>query len=111
MDRTFHTKVIKRAYPQFSEIPFEDKSLKGQDPRAYRNQFVLKLLAYLCKEMRTARKYARIQYMVPRLIQYLARGKNWWVCPTKILYLVQLEKIRKLKKDQLIQYNAKLLNG
>ncbi|MCK5013089.1 MAG: hypothetical protein KAS66_04670 [Candidatus Omnitrophica bacterium] len=110
LDRMFHTRAILRAYPKFNDIRFEDKSIPGQDPRGYRNEFVGKLLVHIIKEMKSAGKYTRIGYMMPRLLQYLVKGNNWWVCPPKMLYLIQLEKTRVMKKDKMIQYKSELIN-
>ena len=89
VDRTFHTQSIHRAFPQFSHIPFENKSrTPASNPRLYLLRNWLKLLGHVT---RNGASVVDRSYLAPRLAAYALLGKVkpvWY--DSAAIYAIQL---------------------
>lgn len=93
-DKNFHAEAIRRAYPRYSHLPFEDKEAKKTDARQHYAQLAAGVARYVLPQLRSPLRTMNRSYVFPRLAFCLAnrryREKSSWVLTA--LYLFQLEK-------------------
>jgi len=95
LDHAFHTNTIQQAYPEFCNIPFQNKKAK-EAPFNGEVRFIRSLFFYLFINMRHG-TLVSLKYIFPRLIYSLFkksyRKRFWyWACLPLALYLVELKK-------------------
>jgi hypothetical protein len=92
----FHSATIRRSYPNYADLPFEDKRAAPVDARAHDAQFIRDLTRCMLGRIRQSRGLMRGRYVLPRMVYGLVNQRyaetTAWVAPL-ILYLFQLETI------------------
>jgi len=96
----FHDDVITRAYPEFSDIPYQSKNVHAADsytpnPHRLGKQFVGETLDYLLNNLRASSKILKCQNIIPKLVYAVHYKKNplpWINAANLILYLMELHK-------------------
>jgi hypothetical protein len=82
---SFHTDTIRRAYPRFADIPFEDMQARKPPTRFERMCLGADLARALMKEGGAAR-----MRQLPRCARLLAGARVWWK-PGMLLYMLALK--------------------
>lgn len=97
-----HTEVIHKAYPQFAQVPFEDKNAPERPDAAFFRRFAKNTLEYVTRQKS---EWLKRSYVVPRLMRCLAdasySGSINWLAPLSI-YLLQLEDLVRTKASQAV---------
>ncbi|MBI3812635.1 MAG: asparagine synthetase B family protein [Nitrospirae bacterium] len=95
-DGEFHSGTIRRSYPNYADLPFEDKKAALVDARAHDAQFIRDLARCMLGRIRQPRGLIRGRYVLPRMAYSLISRRyaetTAWVAPL-ILYLFQLETV------------------
>lgn len=95
-DGEFHSETIRRTYPDYAGLPFEDKTAAPVDARAHDAQFIRDLARCMLGRIRQPRPLIRGRYVLPRLLYSLFNRRyaeaTAWMAPV-ILYLFQLETV------------------
>lgn len=95
LDKTFHTETIRRAFPRYADIPFEDPEAPLIRGNGHFRRLLLESAAYVAA--RATGKYLDKPYLVPRLIELALRPgidvekKMAYLAPMTAVYLAQLE--------------------
>lgn len=91
-DKSFHSEALRLAYPQFADLPFEDKSAPRQDAGPVRVRFARETARFLLPRLRRAGHAPA--YFAPRLLAALGSRRyaasHPWL-PGLALYLFQLD--------------------
>lgn len=93
LDHSFHTDTINRAYPQFANIPYGQKSIPWSRNYRARSRFALELMQYAYRDARP--RLIHNPYLVRRLLRCpLDQRSSEWIEKMGVLaiYLIQLEK-------------------
>jgi len=92
-----HDETIRRAYPQWAHLPFEDKSAPGKNGASFRSYYrraVVEFAAYLAARPGTLRsKLVRTDRVWMRIARDLTRSRSdmaWYLRPA--LYVLELER-------------------
>jgi asparagine synthase (glutamine-hydrolysing) len=92
----FHSETIRRFYPNYADLPFEDKKTPPVDARAHDAQLFQDLARSMLGRIHPMRGLMRGRYLLPRLVYGLMNRRyaetTAWVAPL-ILYLFQLETV------------------
>ena len=93
LDRQFHTETIRRAYPQYRSIPFENKRVESIQNRPYFRRLCRELAGVLLRHDRSA--LIRSTLVLPRLAAGAVDGNSRWIWwgATRVLFLLQLEEV------------------
>lgn len=88
VDRQFQSDALRRAYPDFADIPFETATSDVEDA-AYARRVALELVA-----TRPRSRFVRQRYVVPRVLAAAVKGRMapLWFLPL-IVWLEQIEAI------------------
>jgi len=93
----FHDDVIKKAYPEYADIPYENKNLRAdydKDARKYYSDSVRDFSKYLLKKYLKNSKIIKTKYIYSKVIGNLLRNCNeqpWYL--RRALYVYELENI------------------
>ncbi len=91
LDHQFHTDTIRRAYPDYAQIPYGAKAAKVENRKLAR-QFAWEMVGYTLA--RRSSRTIRYAYVLPRLLRCLLdqhySSSIFWLGPA-VLYLLQLE--------------------
>lgn len=90
LEGRLHTDTIRRAYPRYAHIPFEDKNSPAVESRRQYIRFRKDLVSYVTMEKPSA--LFRRTPLMPRLLGPLARRR---LSPL-VLYLFQLERTKEM---------------
>jgi hypothetical protein len=93
-DRQLHTDAIRRAYPRYREIPFQDKSAPRRNRWALRRGLLSRLVPYARSERpsnRLTRAASPLLAGAAFAHRYLDVGRA--IQPEVVLYLLQLERL------------------
>ena len=97
---TLHTKAIERAYPQYTNIPYEDNDAQKIDASGHQQQFTKELAWHSLKTNLWSSRLLRGRYLLPRMAKCLVSKKYsaslWRVKPPIIAYLHQLERLQRV---------------
>jgi len=93
-DKRFHTDAIARAFPQYQDVPYENKQAPRLDPRAHDGRFGAEAGAFVVRNLPRAPRLVQRSYVLPRALcaaatQAFGRRRPWFAGPC--LYLTQLE--------------------
>lgn len=95
---TLHAKAIKRAYPQYANIPYEQNDSQKISTAEHRSRFSKDFSWYGLKNNVWSSRTVRGKYLAPRMLNCLVskkyQEKIWWLKPPLLLYLFQLEKLQ-----------------
>jgi asparagine synthase (glutamine-hydrolysing) len=96
LSHELHSETIRRAFPQYAGIPFENKSVTWGGPKPPYPTYAADVLYYMLKSKTFGGKLMRSSYLIPRLLACLAtrKYKGWWPHPSLFLYLFQLDMFR-----------------
>lgn len=93
-----HDETIRRRYPQYAHIPYEDKDaprIRGQEMSAYYRRAAAGLLAHLAARPRSFRsrllRTGRAALMATRDLTRRECGATWYLRPA--LYVLELERM------------------
>ena len=97
LDNALHDETIRRAYPQYAHLPFEDKNakrLKGRDYHSYYRRAIFEFGGYMARQPWSLRSHLiRSDRMVLRMLRDMIGRRNngaWYLRPA--LYLLELER-------------------
>ncbi len=100
LDKQFHTEAIARAFPEFNDIPYEDKEVQYQKWPGYVQRTLADLAFYLGAN--STGRILRTNFIAPRMLQnafsHSASLSNW-LAPAAALMLCQIEELVQ-KADQ-----------
>jgi hypothetical protein len=93
-DKGFHTEAIARAFPQYADLPYENKGAPQLDRRAHDGRFGADAGAFIVANLPREPRLVRRSYVLPRALCAAAthafgRRCPWFAGPC--LYLTQLE--------------------
>jgi asparagine synthetase B (glutamine-hydrolysing) len=94
IDRTFHTDVIARGYPQFANLPFEDSSVSKGGATWFYRQFAAELAGYLL--LSPGYGLFRLPDIVLRLLRCAVVGDFHaidWMDPVLLTYMSGLQRL------------------
>lgn len=94
LDKQFHTDTIVRAFPEFSDIPYEDKSVRPQKWPGYVRRSLADLAFYIGAN--STAWILRRDFIVPRMLQAaLSRRVSLhnWLAPNPALLFCQIEEL------------------
>lgn len=97
INKPFHDEVISRAYPQWSQIPYEDKSLVAKidkDCKQYYRRSVVDFTAYLWARRSQSATMLSEKYMRTRVLKSFITGSReqpWYL--RRALYMYELDKL------------------
>ena len=98
LDHTFHDEAIRRGYPEFADIPYEDKNVPGPGDRSHMTRFGRELAWQMLGKRRP--RLMRTAFLLPRLTLCLLSERHppWYLILAT--YLNQLEvMVRSTKSD------------
>ena len=103
-DKSFHSDAIARGYPQFADLPFEDKNARKLSSREHYRVFNRATARYLLKTQRTPFRIISSAFVWPRLLLSLgshgyAESTTW--LPSLAILLSQLEQAPDLARRHL----------
>jgi asparagine synthase (glutamine-hydrolysing) len=94
-DKSFHTDAIRRAYPEWADVPFEDKTTARTSGSAHGARFCRETARYLLPRLGRRGALLDRRYLAPRLVYSLANARfaasHAWLA-SLALYLFQLER-------------------
>ena len=103
-DGSFHTETIHRAFPEYSQIPFEHKTTVNDTE--YFRRFSGEFLSYILKKPDS--KLINLQNVLVSLAHCSKDGAQkhiGWMNPSRVLFFIQLERLKADKvftiRDQL----------
>jgi hypothetical protein len=93
-DKSFHSDAISRAYPQYADVPFEDRRAAHADPSEHDARFSAETARIVFSSLRVPPKLLNQRYIWPRLglaavRQSYAVSHRW--LPGLALYLFQVD--------------------
>jgi asparagine synthase (glutamine-hydrolysing) len=93
-DKSFHSEAIARAFPQYRELPYENKLAPTLDRRAYDSRFAAEAGAFIVRNLPREPRLVQRSYVLPRALcaaamQGFGRRRPWFA--GSCLYLTQLE--------------------
>jgi asparagine synthase (glutamine-hydrolysing) len=95
-DKSFHTDAIRRAYPQWADVPFEDKTTPRTSTSGHGARFSRETARYLLPRLGRRGTLLDRRYLAPRLMYSLANARfaasHAWLA-SLALYLFQLERV------------------
>ncbi|MBN1688147.1 MAG: hypothetical protein JW893_03530 [Candidatus Omnitrophica bacterium] len=96
LNQDFHTRAISRAFPEFDNIPYQDKTVKDVDRESLQDRFFYDVLAYLMRYPFYKTEMLQLESLIPRCLHALIspskrRDSIWFTKP--LLYLLQLEEL------------------
>ncbi len=94
LDHTFHTETIRRAYPEFADIPYFGKDKTPIAPGFYRTQ-ALSLLAYLARVLRPTGQDAAMLARTLRVVLNLSRPDDINSILHRSVYASQLRSLQR----------------
>lgn len=95
LDKSFHTETIRRAFPRYADIPFENPEAPLKRGNGHFRRLVLEAAAYI--SARGTGKYLDRKYLLPRLLELALKPgidverKLAYLAPATAVYLAQLE--------------------
>jgi hypothetical protein len=91
LDRGFHTEAIRRAYPNFSHIPFSFTSPKDTS-MTHKISFTSSVLIYALRRKRSAslRDLNLLRLWAAAVFSAKQRSALRWLSPSRLLYMTQL---------------------
>jgi asparagine synthetase B (glutamine-hydrolysing) len=100
-DRTFHTETIRRAFPHYAGVPFEDRDVPTPRNPAPVRQFARELASYILRHGHS--DIVRPEFLFPRLLRRILDGSEYAGGPLYLfaIYLLQLEKRRRTSRATL----------
>ncbi len=97
LGNALHDETIRRAYPQYADLPFEEKNgkpLKGAEYSAYYRRAVFDFARYMARRPRSLRSHLiKSDRIVLRMLRDMLRRRNdgaWYLRPA--LHLLELER-------------------
>lgn len=99
LDNKLHDAAIKRGYPTYTDIPFEDKALKAAmdaDARTFYRQSIKRFARYLAGRGLRGSSIVRTSYLYPRVIFDLMKRRNalpWYLMSS--VHALELEEVRR----------------
>ena len=94
--RDIHSETIRRTYPQWAHLPYEDKGCRPVNPSEYYAKFSRQLAALVWRRGKVRSKLLRNGFLFPRLMRaWLSptyAGSLGWMAP-HALYLIMLEMV------------------
>ncbi len=99
-DKSFHSDALRLAYPEWADLPFEDKKAPRRNAAANRAHFARDTARYVLPRLTRAGGAAASRYLAPRLLCALgsrrfAATRPW--LPGLSLYLFQLDAAARLR--------------
>ena len=93
-DKSFHTEAVARAFPQYADLPYENKSAPKLDRRAHDGGFAADAGAFIARNLQRDPALVCRSYVLPRAscaaaTRAFGRRRPWFAAPC--LYLTQLE--------------------
>jgi len=103
-DGTFHDDTIRRAYPEYAHIPFEDKSApKPAGAKAHWASFVGDFSRHYFGAKGFRSRMLNNGYLAPRMLRSLVDGKyretSQWLPLLRILNILQLEELADCRRE------------
>jgi asparagine synthase (glutamine-hydrolysing) len=95
IDKSFHTETLRRAFPDYADIPFEDETAPQIKSNGHFRRILMESAAYIAT--RGTGKHLDKHYLVPRLLDLVLRPKAdlhkkmAYLAPLTAVYLAQLE--------------------
>lgn len=95
LDNKLHDAAIRRGYPAFADIPFEDKTKRAAmdaDAHAYYRNSIKQFWRYLLKRGVRPSRFVRTGYLLPRVFLDLCKRRNalpWYLMST--VHALELE--------------------
>lgn len=96
LDQDFHDETIKKAYPKYTYLPFENKALKATfstEDHIFYKESIKNFLGYLMQRRFKSSKIIRSGYIYPKILYDLCKkscGNPWYL--RSALYSMELEK-------------------
>lgn len=103
LDNRLHDEVIRRTYPQYAHLPYEDKSKKADyqdEDYVYFKKSVRELWKYLLRRSLNSSELLRKEYVYPRVLYDLLQRRNrmpWYLIST--VYCLEFEDVWKSPND------------
>lgn len=98
LGNALHDETIRRAYPRYAHLPFEEKNgkpLKGAEYSAYYRRAVFDFARYMARRPRCLRSHLiKSDRIVLRMLRDMVRRRNdgaWYLRPA--LHLLELERV------------------
>ena len=93
-DKSFHTEAIHRAFPQYRELPFENKQAPKLDAGAHNIRFAAEASGFILRHSNAQRRLINRRFVLPRALYArsgtsFGRNRPWFA--SLCLYLTQLE--------------------
>jgi len=95
-EKTFHTETMRRSYPEYAGIPYQNEKFWSNSVELSRAQFINSFLKYYMKNYANSTAFLKTRYVLPRILKcFLPRHKTpWWIDPPGLLYLMELRKLQ-----------------
>jgi hypothetical protein len=91
-----HSETIRRTYPQWAHLPYEDKRCRPVNPSEYYAAYSRQLAAFVWRRGMVRSKLLRNEFLFPRLIRACLSptyaGTLGWMAP-HALYFIMLEMV------------------
>ncbi len=93
-DKSFHTEAIHRAFPQYRDLPFENKQASKLDAGPHNVRFAMEASRFILRHAHAHRRLINRRFVLPRALYAsrsttFGRSRPWF--PGLCLYLTQLE--------------------
>jgi hypothetical protein len=92
---TFHEETIRRAYPEFADIPYEDKTRLAAGILESKQQMAAEFVSHFLSHPRFRLRFINPWYFWARVLRYRINPKYYeslaWVGFAKVIYLLQLD--------------------
>ena len=99
--KEFHDKTIARSYPKYAHIPYEQNDTIVHGTMEYRKKFTKDFAKYYITNFVISSQLIRAKHFFPRMLKCLINDKycqsSWWMDPPTMLYLIELEKLQKMR--------------
>jgi hypothetical protein len=101
LDHRLHTDAIRRAYPAYAGVPYQDNRVRGPDPWAARRGFLRRLVAYARARRAAPAPLTRLSYplVAGAALLHRVRDVRPLLNPELTLFLLQLQSLAEHTRD------------